>query len=368
MHLIITIALVSTAIAYVLLILYLRIGLERADKAQCVEGFEPTVSIIVAARNEELYIADCVTSLSHLDYPSDKLEIIVVNDGSSDRTREIAESYKPLHPHIRVITTTPGEGNLRGKTNAVAQGIDVSSGEILMFTDADCVVPAEWVRNTVKYFDEKTAIVGGFTLLEADGAFEGMQTLDWIFLFGLASAMAGWKRPLTVIGNNLSVRRSAYDLTGSYRKIPFSVTEDYALVHAIVEKTCLEVRFPINPKALVRSKACKSWNQLYRQKQRWGVGGLDMTFRSYLIMSIGWAFKLSLILSIFYSPAVMIASAVAAMSIVESRFLWKPLRQFGSLGSFKYLIAFELYFALYTVAIPFIALISKKVVWKERHL
>ena len=368
MHEFITIVLVGAAIAYVMLILYLRIGLEKADRAKTVDGFEPTVSIIVAARDEEPYIAECLTSLTRLEYPVEKLELIVVNDGSSDRTLEIAESFKPGHPHMKVITTKPGEGNLRGKTNAVAQGIDVSSGEILMFTDADCAVQTQWVRETVKYFDAKTGIVGGFTLLEAGGTFQGVQALDWIFLFGLASAMAGWKSPLTVIGNNLAVRRSAYDLTGGYRKIRFSVTEDYALVQAIIDKTHLEVRFPINPEALVRSKACRSWNQLYRQKQRWGVGGLDMTFRSYLIMGIGWTFKFALILSIFLSPAAIIGALVAGMLIVESRFLWKPLKQLGSLGYFRYLPAFELYFSLYTLVIPFIALVSKRVVWKERNL
>src|SRR5258706_10177815 len=117
MHEIITIVLVGTAIACVLLILYLRIGMEKADKMQPEEGFEPTVSIIVAARNEELYIAECIASLTQLDYPIGKLELIVVNDGSSDRTKEIAEAFKPSHPHLKVITTKPGEGNLRGKTN-----------------------------------------------------------------------------------------------------------------------------------------------------------------------------------------------------------------------------------------------------------
>src|SRR5262249_33713215 len=151
----------------------------------------------------------------------EKLEAVIVNDGSTDRTREIAEEMARSHTWMKVISTHHGEGNLLGKTNAVSAGIDISRGEILMFTDADCTIPPEWVREAVKCFDEKAGIVGGFTILESHRTFEGMQALDWIFLFGVSSATAGWGIPLTAIGNNLSVRRSSYDATGGFRNIPF---------------------------------------------------------------------------------------------------------------------------------------------------
>ena len=77
-----------------------------------------------------------------------------------------------------MITAVPGKGNMRGKANALAQGIRQSSGEILMFTDADCIVPPRWVRKTVQYFTDEVGIVGGFTLLKANRTFEGIQSLD----------------------------------------------------------------------------------------------------------------------------------------------------------------------------------------------
>ena len=353
---------------YAALVVYLGVGLVRASKINSEDSYEPTISIIVAARNEETHIRECLRSLIRLDYPREKLEAIIVNDGSIDRTREITEEIVRSHPWMKLVCTTPGEGNLKGKSNAVSAGIQSSRGEILMFTDADCSVPPQWVRETARCFDERTGIVGGYTLLEAHRVFEGMQALDWIFLFGLAASTAGWKIPLTAIGNNLAVRRSAYDATGGFRDIPFSVTEDYALVRAILQKSQLEVRFPVEPKTVVRSKACPTWSQLYRQKQRWGVGGLDMVLWGMIIMCVGWMFRFSLILGCFFAPPLATLGAAACLMLLDLCYLSLPLKRFGRLRYLKYFPAFELYFSLYVLLIPIVAMLSKNVVWKERKL
>jgi len=362
-----TILIVATVL-YGATMLYLRVGLRRAENYRRNDDYEPTVSVIVAARNEEEYIGECLRSLSNVDYPHEKLEVILVNDGSVDKTKEIAEGIVRGHPWMRLVSTSPGTGNLRGKTNAVAQGIDASRGEILMFTDADCTVAAKWVRETVRSFDNETGVVGGFTILEARRTFDGVQTLDWLFLYGLAAATAGLGTPLTVIGNNLAVRRAAYDKTGGFKNIPFSVTEDYALVRAILQKTHFKVRFPVNPKTVVRSKPCADLNQLFRQKQRWWVGGLNMILSGVILMFIGWIVRISLIFGLFAGPPLVVVAGVACMSLMDLIFLWKPLKSFGSLAYLRYFPAYEIYFAVYMMILPVVALLSRNVVWKERKL
>ncbi len=353
---------------YGLELFLLRLGMEKADASPIVTGYEPTVSVIVAARNEELYIEKCIRSLASMDYPAEKIEIIIVNDHSTDNTQNIINHHKTLHPGIKAITpATPG-GNLWGKTNAVTHGIENSSGEILMFTDADCTVKPSWVRETVKYFDKETGIVGGFTQLTSSRIFEGIQALDWMFLFGLASATAGWNIPLTAIGNNLSVRRNAYDATGGYRKIPFSVTEDYSLVQAVLTMTNYRLRFPLNEGSLVFSNACQSFTQLFRQKQRWGVGGLDMIPRGKVIMAVGWIFRILFLVMLATGNLLTAGAGMLFIVIMEGLFLEKPIRKFGIQHLLKNFFVFEVYFFLYVLLLPFIAILSRQIVWKERKL
>ena len=95
----------------------------------------PLVSIIIPALNAENTIKDCLNSIKQLDYPDLKIEVIVVDNGSDDKTADIAMQFgaKVLYkPDLNV-------GGLR---NA---GAKVSSGDILAFTDADCVVEKDWL-------------------------------------------------------------------------------------------------------------------------------------------------------------------------------------------------------------------------------
>jgi 1,2-diacylglycerol 3-beta-glucosyltransferase len=358
--------LVCTAL-YAAEMLLLTIGLRRANRKPPAVAGEPTVSVIVAARNEEAHIARCVDSLLRLDYPADKLEIVVVNDASRDRTGEILAGYLP-RPGLRVLETSAEPGPLRGKTNAVATGIRNSSGEFILLTDADCTVGRGWVRETVHSFSPETGIVGGFTGLETERLFDRIQALDWFFLFSLASGAAGWSKPLTVIGNNFAIRRAAYEKTGGYEAIPFSVTEDYALVHAVLDRTEYAVRFPMHPEALVESHPCASLRHLFQQKRRWGVGGLDMVFRGMMIMAIGWITRLFVLVGIAGSAP--FAAVVAALAIVVSDvlFLSAPLRVYRRLRLFRSLLVFECYLTSYALLLPFIAMLSRKVIWKERRL
>jgi chlorobactene glucosyltransferase len=95
----------------------------------------PQVSVILPARNEDLYIARCLDSLLGQDYPN--FEIIAINDSSTDRTGEIIKAYAAKDSHIIHIDATPKPEGWTGKNWACYQGYLHAQGEVLMFTDAD---------------------------------------------------------------------------------------------------------------------------------------------------------------------------------------------------------------------------------------
>jgi glycosyltransferase involved in cell wall biosynthesis len=112
----------------------------------------PRVSVVVTVKNEEENIAALLDSISNLDYSGD-IETIIVDGGSSDETTNIICSY----PFVKLITA---KCNISEGRNI---GIENSNGEIIAFTDGDCVVDRNWIKNIVKHFsiDSEIAVVGG---------------------------------------------------------------------------------------------------------------------------------------------------------------------------------------------------------------
>ncbi|MBI5471735.1 MAG: glycosyltransferase [Ignavibacteriae bacterium] len=326
------------------------------------------VSIIVAARNEEEVIRPCLDSLAQLTYPQEKLEIIIVNDRSTDRTAGIIQEYVDRFPTFRLLNAVEDAAAvIKGKTNAVAQAIDVSSGEILLFTDADCVVPKQWVEETVKYYnDDSVGVVAGYTSLRSKTLFEAIQALDWFVLFSIASATIRLHFPVTAVGNNLSVRRKAYDAVGGYRKIPFSITEDYALFHAVTSVGKYKARFPLDDGTLVQSLPCEDWKSLYRQKKRWLTGGADMDFKSISLFAVGFAFKLLLMLNFFAFGFLAVVLPFALKCLSDFLLVRPALRTFRKQHLLLYLLPFEVYYIAYVLLFPPIVLLNRKVHWKDR--
>jgi len=114
----------------------------------------PTVSVVVPVLNGCRTIETCLKSLLAMDYPQDRFEIVVVNNGSTDRTTEILSHFRNK---VKLLTEAK-----RGPSAARNQGIRGSSGDIIAFIDADCIADAGWLRNLVGPLqDNSVGIVGG---------------------------------------------------------------------------------------------------------------------------------------------------------------------------------------------------------------
>ncbi|MCZ7555261.1 MAG: glycosyltransferase [Bacteroidia bacterium] len=352
---------------YLLKVALFLLGSKRASKPQRSVA-TPSVSVILAARNEEANIHRCLRSLSALVYEGD-LEILIVNDQSTDATPVIMTEWAAKDSRIRMISTEGQVHGLKGKTNAIAQAIERSTGEIILTTDADCEVPRDWVQRTVEQYDAHTGCVCGFTMITTDGWFSGMQSLDWAYLLTVASAGVGWNRALSAVGNNMSYRRAVYDEVGGYQGVGFSVTEDFALLMAIAYKTSWKVRYAAEPSTLVWSAPCPNVQDLYRQKKRWGNGGLDSPLTGFIVMSVGFLMNLALLLlPLFGLPLWAWFAGFAGKCMGDAVLLAWPLSRFRRMDLFRYFLHFELYYIVYVTALPFVVLLGGKVVWKDRKL
>lgn len=325
----------------------------------------PKASVIVAARNEEKNISNCLKSLNDLSYPENQLEIILVDDDSTDNTETIIKDYISNRPKFKLIKPTKDFGETKGKARAIANAIEVAEGEIILTTDADCSVSPTWASTIASYYKPDVVMVCGYTNQKWNKLFEAVQDIDFIYLLTVGAGAINLGKPLSAIGNNMSYRKSAYLEVGGYENIPFSVTEDFQLLMAINKLKNKKIIYPADPGSLVTSEPCPDLKTLFLQKRRWAVGGLKSTIDNLLIISTGfWVTLFSLLIPFFYSPSVMYLLALKIFSdLFMIFFIYKKLNlKFSFFNFFAYQIYQTLYFTITGLSLLF----SKKVIWKGR--
>lgn len=326
----------------------------------------PTASIIVAARNEEDNILRTLRSLDKLEYPDDKLQIIIVDDQSTDNTGKIIDEFIKNKSRFQKITTEEHHTKLIGKMRALAYAIKAATGDVILTTDADCEVKPLWAKSVCSYYQDDVAIVTGVTTQTAEKWFHGMQAIDFVYLLTAGAGTTNMNFPISCIGNNMSYRKSAYDEVGGYENLPHSVTEDFTLMNAIYNLKKYKVIFPVDDQTLVTSIPCRTLKSLIRQKKRWGVGGLGVPFRGFVIMFWGFMANLLVLLTpVFISTAWIY---LVVFKVALDFFLLYPVHiKLGIKKNLKYFFHFEVYYLLYVVLLPLIVLPNKKVIWKGRE-
>lgn len=326
----------------------------------------PSVTVIVAALDEEQNIFRCMKALDKSVYPEDKLEIIFVDGHSIDKTAEIIIDYIKDKPKFKLIYTKPESHNLKGKANSIDTAVEIAKGDVILTTDADCAVSPLWVKTIASYYTENVGMVNGYTSQEADDGFAGMQALDFIYLLTVAAGAINLGKPLSCIGNNMSYRRTAYIETGGYKEIPFSVTEDFQLLMAINNLKKYKIIYPLDKDALVVSEPNPTIKSLYHQKKRWAVGGLNSGIAGYAVMASGFLAHIGILLLPFFFNSVSLYLALFKICI-DLFFLYPVLIRLGLKDKLRYFLQFEIYFIAYVTALPFVVLTSRKVVWKRRE-
>lgn len=132
---------------------------------------KPLISVIIPVKNEEILLNKCLESLVNVDYPKDRFEIIIADGLSQDNTREVALRYSAK------LVTNEKQVVVSGRNC----GFKVAAGDIIAFTDADCIFERNWLKDCVKYFqDDKVGAVGGGVLVPKESSYFE-KSIDFIF-------------------------------------------------------------------------------------------------------------------------------------------------------------------------------------------
>jgi len=221
------------------------------------------VSIIVPAYNEEKVISGCLSSLVAQNYPGDKYGIIVVNDGSTDNTESIVRKYAEEHSNVVLISKENG-----GKGSALNFGLKYATGDLVLITDADAVVPSNWLSRMTNELCKADIATGAcyLYLSSTTSRLERIQNATY-----LVSRKYGGFKGTPRSGANIGFkRRVAYDLNGFNEDIK-SITQDF--VRRARKKN---YRIGFNLDIVVHTRGTSSLAGFFEQKLRWRDSLLDI--------------------------------------------------------------------------------------------
>ncbi len=287
---------------YFFIIILINIGifcLKKVTTASLNHG--TTVTIIIPARNEEENIGNCLGDLLSQDYPLHLLEVVVVDDHSTDLTAERVSEFARMHPSLdlRLIPT----GSIRGqafKKYSIRSGVDFSSGDLIITTDADTRLNPCWISSVVNFYERHhpKMIIGPVAFHEDNTFFERLQHMEFSGLMAATAGSCNMGFPLMCNGANLAFERNAYlETRDQDDDLRFSSGDDLFLMMKIRKKYgSRSVNYLFAEEAVVSVKAKKSVREFFSQRLRWVSKSRGYTDPIILAVSIvTWLFNFLLL-------------------------------------------------------------------------
>ncbi len=362
------------------------------------ERFSPKtkVSVVIAARNEEAHIENCVRSILDQDYPKELFEIIVVDDFSEDRTVELlgAKELTSLRvPRFRIggrsnppVQSANQQGiasaqlstqslaveprndglikilssNFPGKKRAIETGIQNATGELIVTTDADCIMGEKWLSTAFSYYEKfhPKMIAAPVAFTHEKTWLEKWQSLDLCGMMAITAGATTNGFPNMCNGANLAYEKKVFEEVGGFSGIDNQPSgDDVMLMQKIARKYPGGVHFLKSQDAIVLTKPEKTLSGLFQQRLRWlskGTAFPDWRVSAVLIFS--YAFNLSIIVNlvagIFYRDLLALAIvALALKTLVELPLLWSGCNFFQKKKLLLYILPAQVFHILYVVIV-----------------
>ncbi len=319
LHLFIFIA-VLLSLLYAVLILYYRDGWLRLPEYRPDNTLTPItkVSILIPARNEEANIGPLLKDIMAQYYPPELMEVIVIDDHSTDRTADIASSFKGV-TCISLSDFTEGKFLNAYKKKAIEIAIQQSNGELIITTDADCRMCQYWVRSIVRYYETyRHQLIASPVLFTTDNSwFQTFQSIDFTAMQGITGALSATHSGTMCNGANLAYTRKAFNAVNGFNGIDdIASGDDMLLMHKIEQRFPRKTSYLKCKDAIVYTSPMSTLKTFLQQRTRWASKA--NTFedkRITAVLAIVYLFNLLF-------PVLLIASFFNNQSISAFIFLW----------------------------------------------
>jgi cellulose synthase/poly-beta-1,6-N-acetylglucosamine synthase-like glycosyltransferase len=282
-----TLFILILAAHYFLFLNSIKNGLDKLNPVRNNSIIQKTITIIIVFRNEGHNILNLINSLNKLEYDQYKLEIIFVDDHSTDQSVSIIKENIELKKY-KIIELNRVENSTSYKKHAITQAINSSSGEIILMTDADCIVPPKWIKSTLSVFNDETAIVSGpVTFIEETTFFEKFQKLEFAGLNLVGAGLIGIKRPKIASAANFAIRKKVFFEINGYKGIDgLASGDDELLMQKVDKNTDYRIIYNKSVDAVVKTKGNSTFNEFSQQRIRWASKGLFYNDRKFILQLI----------------------------------------------------------------------------------
>ena len=238
------------------------------------------ITVVIPARNEEKNIGHCIESILLQTYPIQLFEVIIVDDNSIDSTSAIVNSFTQKNISLIKLSDFAGNENLNSyKKKAIETAISLATGNLIVTTDADCIVQPEWLKTIASYYENTGSVFIAAPVVYADVLpddselkkfFKIFQSLDFMALQGITGASVYKKIHNMCNGANLAYeKKTFYEVNGFEGIDNIASGDDMLLMHKIQKKYPDKIRYLKSTNVIVQTQQSETIKEFINQRIRW---------------------------------------------------------------------------------------------------
>ncbi len=366
---------------YTALILFYYQGFWRLPQFQLEANYKAhtTVSVLIPARDEADNIENLLNDLNEQTFPIDLLEIIVIDDHSTDDTVTIVERFAASHKHLTIKLLRLSDTTVQQayKKKAIEWAVHQANGHLIVTTDADCRLPKNWLCCLTAFYEKYNYKIIAAPVKYAfnpNSFIEQFQALDFISLIGITGASIHTRINNMCNGANLCYEKKAFDEVNGYKgNDHLSSGDDLFLIHKLGAKYPNGVGFIKSNEACVITYPKATWQEFLAQRLRWSSKSTSYAERSItLILLLVYFTNLLLpigLIACFIFPVFIpyFLTSLLVKSVADVLFLYQVTDFFGQRRLLKNILQIGVVHIFYIILVGALGQVSS-FEWKGRKL
>lgn len=366
--------LISSYAVFTLVLIVLWVSLHRYSSP--IQKTTTTISVLIPVRNEEDNILALLQDLNVQTLPCKNFEVIVIDDASTDRTREFVKEFSTKANFRLTLLELPDKASTSPKKRAIETAVGHASGTLIVTTDGDCRVTPGWLSAFSECYDSNNAkaISGPVTFTKEEYLTDHMQTIEFSSLIGSGACAIAAGTPTMCNGANFCYPKAVFlEVDGFEGSRHIASGDDEFLMHKIAAKFPGQIHFLKNPKAVVQTQPHRKWSQFYRQRKRWASKWKHYKTPTPILLAAyiffcNFALLVALTLLVIGSLTISDFLILLALKWIPEWLLLGTILRF--LGKSKSLIFIPVVQLFYPFYVTLFGLVSQKgeYTWKDRKL